>query len=313
MINVKLMAGHSQFFFFFLQSVLGVQCEVQRQLKSFVRLERFDQIYGSSDSGCPQTPFHTLFATGASLFGKGVKVAIREGRVAADIISLANEDGRRIAAVLDKATYLQDLHFTIVGVDTHYFVKSGPVEGDLSLLGMTVGQRTLETGVNVTVSQVNTVLGGRSRRITDVQLQYGTLCLNVRYGSSHDEEKVRVLELARQRVVVATWARERHRLRQGEEGSRAWTDGERQQLLSSGRVQGYEGFYIVSVDQFPELADNVNNIQFLRQTEMGRRWHECEGNPCSDSASRTSCQRQVAFVTILFYFIFMLAVPDLFF
>ncbi|KTG42100.1 hypothetical protein cypCar_00007866 [Cyprinus carpio] len=253
------------------KSILGVQCEVQRQLKSFVRLERFDQIYGSSDSGCPQTPLRTLFATGASLFGKGVKVAIREGRVAADIISLANEDGRRIAAVLDKATYLQDLHFTIAGSDTHYFVKSGPVEGDLSLLGMTVGQRTLETGVNVSVSQVNTVLGGRSRRITDIQLQYGTLCLNVRYGSSHDEEKVRVLELARQRVVVAAWARERHRLRQGEEGSRAWTDGERQQLLNAGRVQGYEGFYIVSVDQFPELADNVNNIHFLRQTEMGRR------------------------------------------
>uniref|UniRef100_A0A8C2G035 Teneurin-4 n=1 Tax=Cyprinus carpio TaxID=7962 RepID=A0A8C2G035_CYPCA len=253
------------------KSILGVQCEVQRQLKSFVRLERFDQIYGSSDSGCPQTPLRILFATGASLFGKGVKVAIREGRVAADIISLANEDGRRIAAVLDKATYLQDLHFTIAGSDTHYFVKSGPVEGDLSLLGMTVGQRTLETGVNVSVSQVNTVLGGRSRRITDIQLQYGTLCLNVRYGSSHDEEKVRVLELARQRVVVAAWARERHRLRQGEEGSRAWTDGERQQLLNAGRVQGYEGFYIVSVDQFPELADNVNNIHFLRQTEMGRR------------------------------------------
>ncbi|XP_067220865.1 teneurin-4 isoform X4 [Chanodichthys erythropterus] len=253
------------------KSILGVQCEVQRQLKSFVRLERFGQIYGASDSGCPQTPLRTLFATGASLFGKGVKVAIREGRVTADIISLANEDGRRIAAVLDKATYLQDLHFTIAGLDTHYFVKSGPVEGDLSLLGMTVGQRTLETGVNVTVSQVNTVLGGRSRRITDVQLQYGMLSLNVRYGSSQDEEKVRVLELARQRAVAAAWARERHRLRQGEEGSRAWTDGERQQLLNAGRVQGYEGFYIVSVDQFPELADNVNNVHFLRQTEMGRR------------------------------------------
>ncbi|TRY90659.1 hypothetical protein DNTS_005399 [Danionella cerebrum] len=253
------------------KSVLGVQCEVQRQLKSFVRLERFGQIYRASDSGCPETPLHTLFATGASLFGKGVKVAVREGCVVADIISLANEDGRRIASVLDKATYLQDLHFTVAGLDTHYFVKSGPVEAELSLLGMTVGQRTLETGVNVTVSQVNMVIGGRSRRITDVQMQYGALSLNIRYGSSLDEEKVRVLELARQRAVTAAWARERHRLRQGEEGSRAWTDVERQQLLSSGRVQGYDGFYIVSVEQFPELADSVNNIHFLRQTEMGRR------------------------------------------
>ncbi|XP_051962703.1 teneurin-4-like isoform X2 [Xyrauchen texanus] len=253
------------------KSVLGVQCEVQRQLKSFVWLERFGQIYTASDSGCPQTPLHTLFATVGSLFSKGVKVAIREGHVTADIISVASEDGRRIAAVLDKAMYLQELHFTIVGLDTHYFVKSGSVEGELALLGMTVGQHTLETGVNVTVTQVNTVIAGRTRRITDIQMQYGTLSLNVRYGSSLDEEKVRVLELARQRAILTAWALERHRIRRGEEGSRAWTDGERQQLLKSGLVQGYEGFYIVSVDQFPELADNVNNIHFLRQTEMGRR------------------------------------------
>uniref|UniRef100_A0AAR2J1D3 Teneurin-4 n=1 Tax=Pygocentrus nattereri TaxID=42514 RepID=A0AAR2J1D3_PYGNA len=253
------------------KSVLGVQCEVQRQLKSFVRLERFDQIYRASGAGCQQLPGHTSFASGSSMFGKGVKLAIREGRVSADIISLANEDDRRLAAVLDQAIYLQDLHFTIAGIDTHYFVKLGPVEGDLTLLGMTVGRRTLETGVNVSVSQVNAVLGGRTRRITDVRLQHGTLSLNVRYGSSVEEEKVRVLELARQRVVDAAWTRERLRLRQGEDGTRTWTDGERQQLLASGRVQGYEGYYIVSVDQFPELADSVSNVHFLRQSEMGRR------------------------------------------
>ncbi|XP_072547912.1 teneurin-4 isoform X4 [Salminus brasiliensis] len=253
------------------KSVLGVQCEVQRQLKSFVRLERFDQIYRASAAGCQQSPGRTSFASGGSMFGKGVKLAIREGRVSADIISLANEDGRRLAAVLDQAVYLQDLHFTIAGVDTHYFVKSGSVEGDLALLGMTVGRRTLETGVNVSVSQVNAVLGGRTRRITDVRLQHGALSLNVRYGSSVEEEKVRVLELAKQRVVDAAWGQERLRLRQGEDGTRIWTDGERQQLLASGRVQGYEGYYVVSVDQFPELADSVSNVHFLRQSEMGRR------------------------------------------
>uniref|UniRef100_A0A8B9HKX9 Teneurin-4 n=1 Tax=Astyanax mexicanus TaxID=7994 RepID=A0A8B9HKX9_ASTMX len=253
------------------KSILGVQCEVQRQLKSFVRLERFDQIYRASAAGCQQSPGRTSFASGDSMFGKGVKLAIREGRVSADIISLANEDGRRLAAVLDQSVYLQDLHFTIAGVDTHYFVKSGSVEGDLVLLGMTVGRRTLETGVNVSVSQVNAVMGGRTRRITDVRLQHGALSLNVRYGSSVEEEKVRVLELAKQRVVEAAWARERLRLRQGEDGTRTWTDGERQQLLASGRVQGYEGYYMVSVDQFPELADSISNVHFLRQSEMGRR------------------------------------------
>ncbi|XP_036392110.1 teneurin-4 isoform X1 [Megalops cyprinoides] len=251
--------------------VMGVQCEVQRQLKAFVKLERFNPVYGASSAGCSQSEGQTLFASGGSIFGKGVKFAIRNGQVSTDIISVASEDGRRMAAVLNGATYLQDLHFTVGGMDTHYFVKAGPVEGDLSLIGMTVGRRTLETGVNVTVSQMNAVLGGRTRRITDIQLQHGALCLNTRYGSSVDEEKARVLELARQRAVAQAWARERQRLREGEEGSRAWTDGERQQLLSSGRVQGYDGYYLVSVDQYPELSDSVNNIHFMRQSEMGRR------------------------------------------
>uniref|UniRef100_A0A3B4ZJY0 Teneurin-4 n=1 Tax=Stegastes partitus TaxID=144197 RepID=A0A3B4ZJY0_9TELE len=253
------------------KSLLGVQCEVQRQLKAFVKLERFGQIYRAKSAGCPQTEDKKIFASGGSIFGKGVKFAIRDGRISTDIISLANEDGRRMAAVLNDAFYLENLHFTITGMDTHYFVKLGSVEGDLALIGMTVGRRTLENGVNVTVSQVNTVFNGRTRRITDIQLQYGALSLNTRYGSSVDEEKARVLELARQRAVAQAWARERQRLRDGEEGSRTWTEGEKQQLLGSGKVQGYDGYYVVSVDQYPELADSVNNIHFMRQSEMGRR------------------------------------------
>uniref|UniRef100_A0A8C4Z0B6 Teneurin transmembrane protein 4 n=1 Tax=Gadus morhua TaxID=8049 RepID=A0A8C4Z0B6_GADMO len=254
-----------------LSSFLGVQCEVQRQLKSFVKLERFGQIYRAKGAGCPQAETRKQFASSGSIFGKGVKFAIRDGRMSTDIISLANEDGRRMAAVLNDAAYLEDLHFTVGGMDTHYFVKQGSVEADLALLGMTVGRRTLETGVNLTVSQVNAVVGGRTRRITDIQLQYGALSLNTRYGSSVDEEKARVLEAARERAVARAWARERQRLRDGEECSRSWTEGEKQQLLGSGRVLGYDGFYVVSVDQYPELADSVNNVHFMRQSEVGRR------------------------------------------
>ncbi|KAG5844322.1 hypothetical protein ANANG_G00161260 [Anguilla anguilla] len=181
------------------KSVLGAQCEVKRQVRNFVKLERFGQIYWAASAGCIQAPGRILFASGPSIFGKGVKFALRDGRVAADVISVANEDGRRAAAVLHGALYLQGLHFTVDGVDTHYFVKSGPRRPTCPW----------------------------TRRITDITLQHGTLCLNTRYGSSADEEKARVLELARQRAVGQAWVRERQRLREGEDGSRAWTDGER--------------------------------------------------------------------------------------
>uniref|UniRef100_A0A8C6K0J9 Teneurin-4 n=1 Tax=Melopsittacus undulatus TaxID=13146 RepID=A0A8C6K0J9_MELUD len=253
------------------KSILGVQCEVQKQLKAFVTLERFEQIYSSSIAGCRQVRKNKNFASGGSIFGKGVKFAMKDGRVATDIISVANEDGRRIAAILNNAHYLENLHFTIDGVDTHYFIKQGPSEGDLSILGLSGGRRTLENGVNVTVSQINTVLNGRTRRYTDIQLQYGALCLNTRYGTTLDEEKTRVLELARQRAVTQAWSREQQRLRDGEEGVRSWTEGEKQQVLNTGRVQGYDGYFVISVEQYPELSDSANNIHFMRQSEMGRR------------------------------------------
>ncbi|XP_015278267.1 PREDICTED: LOW QUALITY PROTEIN: teneurin-4-like, partial [Gekko japonicus] len=253
------------------KSILGVQCEVQKQLKAFVTLERFEQIYSSSIAGCHEAKEDNNFASGGSVIGKGVKFAMKDGRVATDIISTANEDGRRIAAILNNAHYLENLHFTIEGTDTHYFVKQGPSDSDLSILGLTGGRRTLENGVNVTVSQINTVLNGRTRRYTDIQLQHGALCLNTRYGTTLDEEKTRVLELARQRAVAQAWAREQQRLRDGEEGTRSWTEGEKQQLLNTGRVQGYDGYFVISVEQYPELSDSANNIHFMRQSEMGRR------------------------------------------
>ncbi|KAJ7402588.1 Teneurin-4 [Pitangus sulphuratus] len=256
------------------KSILGVQCEVQKQLKAFVTLERFERIYSSSIAGCRHIKKNKNFASGGSIFGKGVKFAMKDGRVATDIISVANEDGRRIAAILNNAHYLENLHFTIDGVDTHYFIKQGPSEGDLSILGLSGGRRTLENGVNVTVSQINTVLSGRTRRYTDIQLQYGALCLNTRYGTTLDEEKARVLELARQRAVAQAWSREQQRLRDGEEGIRSWTEGEKQQVLNTGRVQGYDGYFVISVEQYPELSDSANNIHFMRQSEMGRRDRE---------------------------------------
>ncbi|XP_053161888.1 teneurin-4 isoform X1 [Hemicordylus capensis] len=253
------------------KSILGVQCEVKKQLKAFVTLERFEQIYSSSIAGCREDKENNNFASGGSVIGKGVKFAMKDGRVSTDIISTANEDGRRVAAILSNAHYLENLHFTIEGVDTHYFVKQGPSDSDLSILGLSGGRRTLENGVNVTVSQINALLNGRTRRYTDIQLQYGALCLNTRYGTTLDEEKTRVLELARQRAVAEAWAREQQRLRDGEEGTRSWTEGEKQQLLNTGRVQGYDGYFVISVEQYPELSDSANNIHFMRQSEMGRR------------------------------------------
>ncbi|XP_064184438.1 teneurin-1-like isoform X1 [Anguilla rostrata] len=249
--------------------VLGIQCELQKHLSTFISLDRLPMTRVSSSVG-RRSDRGPRFSAFPSLFGKGVRFAVLEGVVTADIIGVAGEDSRRVAAILNNAVYLSGLRFTVDGRDTHYFVKLGPLEGDLGVMA-SGGGSVLESGVNVTVSQMTSVVSGRTRRFADIQLQRGALCFNVRYGATVEEEKEHVLEMARQRAVEQAWTREQKRLREGEEGVRAWTEGERQQLLATGRVPGYDGYFVLSVEQYLELSDSANNIHFMRQNEIGRR------------------------------------------
>ncbi|XP_061889266.1 teneurin-3 isoform X4 [Entelurus aequoreus] len=253
-----------------LPSISGVQQEVTRQRRAFLSFERMPEIQLSRRHSDHAKPW-LWFATIKSLIGKGVMLAVIEGRVVTNALNIANEDCIKVAAVLNNAFYLEDLHFTVEGRDTHYFIKTSLPENDLSALRLTSGRKSLENGANVTVSQSTTVMNGRTRRFADVELQYGTLALHVRYGTTLDEEKARVLEHARQRALASAWTREQQRVRDGEEGVRLWTEGEKRQLLSSGKVAGYDGYYVLSIEQYPQLADSANNLQFLRQSEIGRR------------------------------------------
>ncbi|XP_028657968.1 teneurin-3 isoform X8 [Erpetoichthys calabaricus] len=253
-----------------LPSISGVQQEVVRQAKAFLSFGKMPEIQISRHRSSREKSW-LWFATVKSLIGKGVMLAVSQGRVVTNVLNIANEDCIKVAAVLNNAFYLENLHFIIEGKDTHYFIKTSSPEIDLGTLRLTSGRKTLENGINVTVSQSTTVVNGRTRRFADVEMQYGALALHIRYGMTLDEEKARILEQARQRALSSAWAREQQRVRDGEEGARLWTEGEKRQLLSAGKVQGYDGYYVLSVEQYPELADSANNIQFLRQSEIGKR------------------------------------------
>ncbi|MBN3310296.1 TEN3 protein, partial [Amia calva] len=253
-----------------LPTISGVHQEVIRQAEAFLSFGKMPEIQISKRRSNREKSW-LWFATVKSLIGKGVMLAVNPGRVVTNVLNIANEDCIKVAAVLNNAFYLDNLHFTIEGKDTHYFIKDSLPESDLGTLRLTSGRKSLENGINVTVSQSTTVVNGRTRRFADVEMQYGALALHVRYGMTLDEEKARILEQARQRALSSAWAREQQRVRDGEEGARLWTEGEKRQLLSAGKVQGYDGYYVLSVEQYPELADSANNIQFLRQSEIGKR------------------------------------------
>ncbi|XP_064207985.1 teneurin-2-like isoform X3 [Anguilla rostrata] len=248
------------------QLITGVQQETERQNQAFMALE--GQLLNKERRAKRPKPGH-WFGTSPPIVGRGVMLAVKGGHVTARVSSAASEDARKVAQVLNGATHLEGTHYTLDGRDCHFFVKAGPADADLLALGLglTGGRKALEGGVNVTVS-------GRTRRAATVEFRAAALTLSVRYGPAGevlDKERARLLELAHQRALAGAWAREQRQAQEGKEGGRLWTEGERQQLVATGRVQGYEGYYVLPVEQYPELADSSTNIQFLRQNEMGKR------------------------------------------
>lgn len=75
-------------------------------------------------------------------------------------------------------------------------------------------------------------------------------------------------ERNRQRLfaVRGAWRTEQTLARQNR-GTRRWSAGQREELLATGRVKGYEGHHMKSVKAYPQYAGNPKNIQLLTESE----------------------------------------------
>ncbi|MGH7719355.1 MAG: RHS repeat-associated core domain-containing protein [Gemmatimonadaceae bacterium] len=80
----------------------------------------------------------------------------------------------------------------------------------------------------------------------------------------------RTIENARRRAVRRAWQQERDRVRRTGQGSREWTAAERDELLATGRVKGYEGHHRNSVAAHTDQAGDPDNIEFLMRDEHFR-------------------------------------------
>ena len=81
------------------------------------------------------------------------------------------------------------------------------------------------------------------------------------------------LSRLRRKAVREAWKQEKELVEKTGYGSRNWTTDEIEELLTTGRVKGYEGQHMKSVKQYPEYAGNPNNIQFLKGRNMDVNEH----------------------------------------
>ena len=109
----------------------------------------------------------------------------------------------------------------------------------------------LVTGVGETIRAVNTARKAAKRADCVV-----------------DATKVAVKASDRTKAVRQAWKNERINVQAGGNGvSRHWTALEKTELLSTGKIKGYQGHHMKSVRGYPQLASDPTNIQFLTRKE----------------------------------------------
>ncbi|MBR5800454.1 MAG: hypothetical protein IKY23_10390 [Lachnospiraceae bacterium] len=79
------------------------------------------------------------------------------------------------------------------------------------------------------------------------------------------EEKLQ-LNRDRQKAVRDAWSREKELVSKGK-GTVDWSIEQQKEIMETGRVKGYEGQHMKSVNEYPEYAGSSDNIQFLTHEE----------------------------------------------
>lgn len=69
-----------------------------------------------------------------------------------------------------------------------------------------------------------------------------------------------------QKAIKLAWEREKELVLQGK-GTRDWTVAQQQELISEGKISGFEGQHMYDKSTYPEYAGDPNNIQWLTYEE----------------------------------------------
>nr|KAG5705432.1 hypothetical protein BaRGS_004559 [Batillaria attramentaria] len=154
-----------------------------------------------------------------------------DGHAVINIADIAAEWARNLATVLLNGSEVVGVSFTINGKDVHYFVRgdASRADRDLRSLGIHSTLVTYENGVNVSVHR--TQHGRRSE--VDVRVHSNHTIINVRYGTSVDHERKRVLHHAFERAVKHAWLREKHLLQHSLPSYHKWTPAQLKELAAN--------------------------------------------------------------------------------
>ncbi|CAC5364631.1 unnamed protein product [Mytilus coruscus] len=158
------------------------------------------------------------------IFGNGVMLSYHDGKA---VVTLSDDTpmwARQLALVLVNSSQIANIDLNTVGI-----------KSDVVLF---------ENNINVTVHRNKHVdFRQNPNPETDIRLRGKHSVINIRYGTTIDKERKRLLKHAKERAVTHAWAREKWILQNNLKSKHQWTEEEKQSILNFGFARGYEGHF----------------------------------------------------------------------
>lgn len=196
-------------------------------------------------------------------FGKGIVITrTLEGQAIVSSVSAANAIYRDVYTSVFNRTKLLPFSFTVHNgqQDAFYFVKedSWRSSEDKQQLKRLQGQ------VNTTFHDVNKE-NSSGNNYLDVKIHGPHAIINLRYGTTVEKEKQRLMHHAKLQAARKAWTREKELIRTGLTTSVEWVPSEIEEILKQGYSNLYDCEYIHDVSTYPELAEDAYNIRFVKK------------------------------------------------
>lgn len=124
------------------------------------------------------------------------------------------------------------------------------------------------------IGRLESAVANTTLKSIDAGTQFGkeaNVLKNISKLPNTFDDAEKLIKIERQNAVKQAWKQEKLLVENTGKGTRRWTNSEKKELLGTGKVKGYEGHHINSVNHYPDLAGNPNNIEFVtRQVHFQR-------------------------------------------
>lgn len=233
----------------------------QRRLSSFEKLSAPPK--SSLKSDVLETGIPKIGAACDPPFGKGIVVSrTATGQAIVSSVPAANAIYKDVYTSVFNRSNLLPFTFIVHNSqqDAFFFVKedSWRASEDRQQLKRLQGQ------VNTTFHEIARE-NGSGNNYLDVKIHGVHAVINLRYGTTVEKEKQRLMHHAKLQAVRKAWHREKEALRAGLTTTTDWTQPEIDEILKQGYLNLYEGEYIHDVVVYPELAEDPYNIRFVKK------------------------------------------------